>query len=59
MKNHIFLFIIFCGLFYVVHSRGQDMALELDGIDDYVEVLDAASLDLKGPMTIDLWLFYV
>jgi hypothetical protein len=58
MKNVIVSGIIFLGLIISAGAQVQDMALHLDGIDDYVEVPDAASLDLSGPMTISLWYYY-
>jgi hypothetical protein len=32
-------------------------ALKFDGVDDYVSVPDAASLDLPGALTLEFWLY--
>jgi len=34
-----------------------DNALEFDGVDDYVEVADANSLDITGKITIEAWIY--
>jgi hypothetical protein len=39
----------------LTEAGGQNMALALDGIDDYVEVFDSPSLDLTGPLTLCMW----
>jgi len=32
-------------------------ALEFDGVDDYVEVPDSASLDISGKITLEAWIY--
>jgi hypothetical protein len=58
MKNVILPAILFFVLCNLKGLPGQDMAIELDGIDDYLEVFDSASLDLNGPLTISCWYYY-
>lgn len=58
MRKFIFTVTLLVLLFCMCNAQTQDMALHLDGVDDYVEVFDAASLDLTGPMTISLWYYF-
>ena len=58
MKKLILPLIILTLLFIVERGWTQNLVLQLDGEDDYVEVLDDASLDITGPMTIELWYWF-
>ena len=58
MKQVILPAFLFLVLINYANLQAQDMALELDGVDDYMEVFDSASLDLDGPLTISCWYYY-
>ena len=58
MKNTMLLLIIFAMLLVFKCGWTQNMVLQLDGEDDCVEIFNATSLDLSGPMTIELWYWF-
>ncbi|MCF8369749.1 MAG: T9SS type A sorting domain-containing protein [Bacteroidales bacterium] len=57
MKNVYYLFVAFL-LAFSLNATGQTQnALEFDGIDDYVDCGNDASLDITGPITIEAWIY--
>jgi len=58
MKKLVLPLVIFAVLFFFYNGWTQNTVLQLDGDDDFVEVFDAASLDLTGEMTIELWYWF-
>jgi hypothetical protein len=58
MSKFIIIGIICLFLVSISYAQMENMALQLDGVDDYVEVLDASSLDLTGPLTLSAWFRY-
>ena len=41
-----------------LQGSAQNMALSVDGIDDYLKVFDSPSLDLNGNLTICVWYYF-
>jgi len=40
-------------------TEAMDYSLKFDGINDYIEILDASTLDISGPITLESWIkFY-
>jgi hypothetical protein len=58
MKQIIFHLVITSFLILNLQVLAQNMALSVDGVDDYLEVFDSPSLDLTGPLTICVWYYF-
>lgn len=41
------------------NAQNQNMAMQFDGVNDYLEIFDANSLDITDQLTISLWYFFV
>jgi hypothetical protein len=58
MKKRTVSVIVASLLMVGLQSSAQNMALNVDGVDDYLEVFDSPSLDLNGPLTICAWYYF-
>ena len=58
MKYFMLPLIVLTVLFVGSNGLSQNFVLQLDGEDDCAEVYDAASLDMDGTMTIELWYWF-
>jgi hypothetical protein len=59
MVKSFFLLIVTMVVVINFYTPAQNMAISVDGIDDYLEVFDAPSLDLTNALTIEAWYYFI
>jgi len=59
MANSFLLLIVTMLIVFGFHTSAQNMAISVDGADDYLEVFDSPSLDLTDALTISVWYYFI